>query len=261
MAMALLSDMRRIRGIEMLEGLVEASRSVCDKWQTFIESDEVEIEIDSEEDAEEQQQAGGDGAKKKRTIVHSPLTKLERQANAPQEDRVQFVQGGHTRHRLCCGLRRWGESRCVGAGSGPVASLTLSRLFLLCCLYFFCLFVLSGDFLRENWSDGDLVLMNSTCYSPALMESLSSQAELLRPGAIVVSLTKALKSNKFQLLSKKKYQMSWSDTLNKRSNVALRSSRCSHRNPSAHSCDTLHPFLFCLRWFRGAATAYVQKRL
>jgi hypothetical protein len=99
MAMALLSDMRRIRGIEMLEGLVEASRSVCDKWQTFIESDEVEIEIDSDEDAEEQQQAGGDGAKKKRTIVHSPLTKLERKANAPQEDRVQFVQGEHAPHR------------------------------------------------------------------------------------------------------------------------------------------------------------------
>jgi len=72
--------------------------------------------------------------------------------------------------------------------------------------------LLSGDFLRENWSDGDLVLMNSTCYSPALMESISSQAERLRPGAIVVSLTKALKSNKFQLLSKKKYQMSWSNT-------------------------------------------------
>jgi len=52
--------------------------------------------------------------------------------------------------------------------------------------------------------------MNSTCYSPALMESLSRQAERLQPATIVVSLTKALKSPQFQLLSKKKYQMSWS---------------------------------------------------
>ncbi len=63
--------------------------------------------------------------------------------------------------------------------------------------------------MQLDWSDGDFVFLNSTCYSPLLMSALSVKAEALRSGALVVSLTKALQSEKFQLLSKKKYVMSW----------------------------------------------------
>ena len=69
--------------------------------------------------------------------------------------------------------------------------------------------LLTGDFLHHDWSNSDFVFMNSTCYSPALIASISAQAEKLQPGALVVSLTKALTSTQFKLLSKRKFQMSW----------------------------------------------------
>jgi SAM-dependent methyltransferase len=160
-AMALLSDMKQIIGIEYLSDLVEASRSVQEQYENYLESDEVEIESDEEE---EQSDAVAAAAKKKR-VVHSPLIKLERKqsiggsSSAPPQKRVSFIQ---------------------------------------------------GDFLETDWwSNGDFIFLNSTCYSPPLMQSLSQRAERVRPGAIVVSLTKALQSTQFTLLSKKKYQMSW----------------------------------------------------
>lgn len=66
-----------------------------------------------------------------------------------------------------------------------------------------------GSFLDFDWSDGDLVFANSTCFGDDLMGSLSRQAEKLRPGAIVVTFTKGLSSSAFEVLERKRYRMSW----------------------------------------------------
>jgi len=195
-AMALLSDMQRIVGIEYLSDLVTASRQVLEQYETFVESDAVEVEDDDNADDDDEQQqeqppAGKDSTKqtpstpgtagKKKKIVHSPLTKLERAAEAQRKGQGQ-------------------RSNSIDAGAPGNLPLAKRIEFL------------QGDFLEIDWSHADFVFLNSTCYSPALMTAISAKAELLRPGALVVSLTKPLlpsSTDKFELLSKQKYQMSW----------------------------------------------------
>lgn len=41
------------------------------------------------------------------------------------------------------------------------------------------------------------------------MQSLSDQANSLKPGAIVVTFTKGITSKHFELLERKRYKMSW----------------------------------------------------
>lgn len=71
--------------------------------------------------------------------------------------------------------------------------------------------VYNCSLLNFDWSDGDVVFANSTCFDDELMQSLSDQAESLKPGAIVVTFTKGLSSKPktFELLEKKRYKMSW----------------------------------------------------
>ena len=42
------------------------------------------------------------------------------------------------------------------------------------------------------WTDGDLVFANSTCFARELMEGLGERCALLKPGAVVVTLTQPL---------------------------------------------------------------------
>lgn len=69
--------------------------------------------------------------------------------------------------------------------------------------------VYEGSLLDFDWSDGDVVFANSTCFSEELMQQLSVRAENLQPGAIVVTFTKGLTSTAFELLERKRYRMSW----------------------------------------------------
>lgn len=66
-----------------------------------------------------------------------------------------------------------------------------------------------GSFLDYDWSDGDVVFANSTCFDDDLMDSLSQEAENLKPGAMVVTFTKGMTSDKFEVLERKRYKMSW----------------------------------------------------
>ncbi|CAM9922769.1 unnamed protein product, partial [Ectocarpus sp. 13 AM-2016] len=59
------------------------------------------------------------------------------------------------------------------------------------------------------WSDGDCVFANSTCFPEDLMDALARQAEELKPGSIVVTFTKGLDSTAFEVLSKRRFEMSW----------------------------------------------------
>eukprot|EP00968_Pinguiococcus_pyrenoidosus_P027108 scaffold7352_cov254-Pinguiococcus_pyrenoidosus.AAC.34 len=46
------------------------------------------------------------------------------------------------------------------------------------------------SFLDFDWSDGDVVFANSTCYDEDLMLKLTAQASALKPGAYVITFTK-----------------------------------------------------------------------
>jgi hypothetical protein len=69
--------------------------------------------------------------------------------------------------------------------------------------------VFEGSLTDFDWSDGDIVFANSTCFGDELMFALSKQAENLKPGAIVVTFTKGMTSKAFEVLERKRYRMSW----------------------------------------------------
>lgn len=71
--------------------------------------------------------------------------------------------------------------------------------------------VYKGSLLEYNWSDGDVVFANSTCFDDNLMNDMSKMAHHLKPGAIVVTFTRGLTGieGKFELLEKKREKMSW----------------------------------------------------
>tara|TARA_B100000482_G_scaffold76208_1_gene54022 strand:+ start:723 stop:1169 length:447 start_codon:yes stop_codon:yes gene_type:complete len=65
-----------------------------------------------------------------------------------------------------------------------------------------------GSFLSTDWSDGDVVFANSTCFEDDLVANLAEQAERLKPGALFITFTKALGSDAFEILERKRYRMS-----------------------------------------------------
>lgn len=56
-----------------------------------------------------------------------------------------------------------------------------------------------GSLLEFDWSDGDVVFANSTCFDDDLMRQLGEQAERLKPGSIVVTFTKGI-NNKCKII-------------------------------------------------------------
>jgi SAM-dependent methyltransferase len=65
--------------------------------------------------------------------------------------------------------------------------------------------VYMGSFLEFDWTDGDVVFANSTCFDDDLMAQLSRMAEGLKPGAVLVTFTRGLTyMDHFELLQKKR---------------------------------------------------------
>jgi poly(3-hydroxybutyrate) depolymerase len=71
--------------------------------------------------------------------------------------------------------------------------------------------VVKGSITEVDWSDGDFVFANSTCFNTALMQEVSKKAELLKEGSVVVTFTKGLTDEKdlFMLIDKQRMTMSW----------------------------------------------------
>ena len=69
---------------------------------------------------------------------------------------------------------------------------------------FFCESLTSFD-----WSDGDVIFANSTCFSDTLMSEMADMAEKLKENAIFITFTKALPSELFEVTKKIRYKMSW----------------------------------------------------
>lgn len=53
--------------------------------------------------------------------------------------------------------------------------------------------------LNFDWSDGDVVFANSTCFDDILMKHISREAEKLQPNTLVITFTKSLQSQVFFL--------------------------------------------------------------
>lgn len=63
---------------------------------------------------------------------------------------------------------------------------------------------------QSDWSDADVVFVNSTCFTPKLMASLEDRAKLLRPATVVVTLTRELQSAEdFERVATGRRNMSW----------------------------------------------------
>jgi hypothetical protein len=67
----------------------------------------------------------------------------------------------------------------------------------------------NSDFRLIDWSDADVVFANSTCFDEQLMTDLARQAERMKLGAYMMTLTKGLQSTHFQVIESKQYPMSW----------------------------------------------------
>lgn len=65
-----------------------------------------------------------------------------------------------------------------------------------------------ASFLDTDWSDGDVIFANSTCFEDKLMAAMGKQAEKLKPGAFFITFTKGLGSDAFEILERKRYRMS-----------------------------------------------------
>lgn len=69
-----------------------------------------------------------------------------------------------------------------------------------------------GSFLDEKLADikdADVIFMNSTCFQDDLMEALEQKLEVLQPHAVVISLSKPLRSPAFHQYKSKLYEFSW----------------------------------------------------
>lgn len=66
-----------------------------------------------------------------------------------------------------------------------------------------------GSFLDGDFSEVDLVFMNSTCFQEELMDALELNLNFMKPGAQVISLSKSLRSPKFQMYRQQMYEFTW----------------------------------------------------
>ena len=73
-----------------------------------------------------------------------------------------------------------------------------------------------ASILDYDWSDGDVVFANSTCFDIQLMDSISHKALKLKLGALIITFTKELTLDPlnegyplFEILDRTRYNMSW----------------------------------------------------
>ena len=60
-----------------------------------------------------------------------------------------------------------------------------------------------------DWTDGDVVFANSTCFSNELMDGIASRAQAMADGALLITFSTAINSLWFKVVYKKRYTMSW----------------------------------------------------
>lgn len=67
-----------------------------------------------------------------------------------------------------------------------------------------------GDIFQLDWSDGDIVLLNSTCFSMHMISLLEEKGlQCLKPGSLIITLTKRLTNPRFIQVGCRERRMSW----------------------------------------------------
>lgn len=69
--------------------------------------------------------------------------------------------------------------------------------------------LIKASILEYDWSDGDVVFANSTCFNDDLMSKIAVKAEHLKPGSLFITFTKSLESKRFEIVDRTRYKMSW----------------------------------------------------
>jgi len=69
--------------------------------------------------------------------------------------------------------------------------------------------IVSGDIMKVDWSNADLVYCCSTSYNEQLMKQLGAKADLLKVGARVATISYQLPSRMFEVTWKGELPMSW----------------------------------------------------
>jgi hypothetical protein len=69
--------------------------------------------------------------------------------------------------------------------------------------------LIRGDATAIDWSDADVVFMNSTCFDEALMLKLVAVADKMAVGSFGVTFTKPLPSARWKVLENEVFAMSW----------------------------------------------------
>ena len=60
-----------------------------------------------------------------------------------------------------------------------------------------------------DWSDGDIVFVNCTCFHAELLEEMQEMAKRLKRGSYFISLTYDIVSPEFEVISELRLPMSW----------------------------------------------------
>ena len=66
-----------------------------------------------------------------------------------------------------------------------------------------------GDALLLDWSNGDIVFINSTCFDKSMMQKLAKLAGRLKYGSYVITVTFKLPSKVYELVSSLEVDFSW----------------------------------------------------
>ena len=70
---------------------------------------------------------------------------------------------------------------------------------------------LHNDALMVDWSNADVVFMNSTAFTTALMINLSVACRGLREGAIIITTTKKIIGKQYELIEEREMEESWGE--------------------------------------------------
>jgi SAM-dependent methyltransferase len=68
-----------------------------------------------------------------------------------------------------------------------------------------------GSFLDVDVSNADIIFMNSTCFQEDLMLALDEKLQEVKPGTLLITLSKTLKSPCFQMYRHQLYEFSWKE--------------------------------------------------
>ena len=67
------------------------------------------------------------------------------------------------------------------------------------------------DFLDADFTDADIIFINSTCFSYETMDALAAKMESLKNGARIITVTKQMKADYLTEFKVRKFEFSWGE--------------------------------------------------